>query len=112
MSATRTSVGFFLRKTAVVILLPFAAVDAALFWVTAYQQGMRVAGIFIAELATAEIALWLAAAITRYVQRSTSDRFRAMQDEIEELKERISMLETSDTGEHASSFAPGARFPN
>ena len=41
-----------------------------------------------------EIGVWLLIAFAMFVERRMSSRFTAVQDEIEELKERISHLET------------------
>lgn len=96
MIATRTSFTFSLRKAAQAVLSPFVALDAVVFWVRAYQQGMTLAWRELGEIALVELGAWVLVAFVIYVQRSTNDRFGAMQDEIAELKERISLLETRD----------------
>jgi hypothetical protein len=98
MIATRTSFTFFLGRAVSAVVIPFAVLDAVVFGINAYQHDVATALAQVKELAVLEAGLWLMLAFVMFVQRSTNDRFSVMQDEIEELKERISHLETRGSG--------------
>lgn len=78
------------------MLSPVVALDALVFAVRAYQQGLSVASTEVAEIAVIEVGVWVLVACVIYTQRLTNARFAALQDEIEDLKERISQLETRE----------------
>jgi hypothetical protein len=96
MIATRTSFTFALRKAARAVLSPFVALDAVVFAIRALQQDVSLAWTEVWQIAIVEAGVWVLVACLIYVQRLTNDRFGAMQDEIEDLKERMSVLETHD----------------
>jgi len=90
----RSSFPFFFWKTTRLVLIPLAVLDLLIFAVTALQHGMPTAWATLNQLAFPEIVLWLAITFAAFLQRGVNNRFTALQDEIEELKERISRLET------------------
>jgi hypothetical protein len=90
----RSSFPFLLWKATKLVLIPLAVLDVLLFAVTWSQHGLPTARLQIEQLAFPEIIVWLAMALLMFLQRGVNSRFTAMQDEIEELKERISHLET------------------
>ena len=76
------------------VLIPFVVLDVLLFAITALQHGISAAWNGVKQLAIPEIGVWLIIALAMLLERRVSNRFTAVQDEIEELKERISHLET------------------
>jgi len=92
----RSSFGFVLWRTTRLVLIPIAVFDFLLFAITALQHGIPAASAQIAALAFPEIALWLAITFAIFVERRVNTQFAATRDEIEELKERISRLETRE----------------
>lgn len=90
----RSSFAFFLSKTTKMVLIPFAVLDVLIFAITTMQHGLPAAWTEIKQLAVPEIGVWLIIALAMLLERRVSNRFTAVQDEIEELKERISQLET------------------
>jgi len=94
MTATRTSFRFFLVKAAKVVVIPFVVLDVVAFLGSVHENGFAVAWADLGKLVVLEILLWPALAMLMYRRRAMDDRFSAMQDEIEELKERISRVET------------------
>jgi hypothetical protein len=90
----RSSFGFFLSKTTTLVLFPLAVLTLLLFAITTMQHGVAAARVQLAQLLFPELILWLAITFAMFLERRVSTRFTAMQDEIEELKERISHLET------------------
>lgn len=99
MIATRNSFTFSLRKAGQAVLSPFVALDAVVFVVRAYQQDVSLAWREVWEIAIVEVGVWVLVACAMYMQRLTNARLAVMQDEIEDLKERISQLETRDERE-------------
>lgn len=90
----RSSFAFFLSKTTKMVLIPLAVLDVLIFAITAIQHGLPAAWSELKQLAVPEICVWLVVALVMLLERRVSNRFTAVQDEIEELKERISHLET------------------
>jgi hypothetical protein len=90
----RSSFGFFLWRATKMALIPIAVLDLLLFAITALQHGIPAAWSDIKQLAIPELGVWLVIAFAMFFERRMSSRFTAVQDEIEELKERISHLET------------------
>ena len=90
----RSSFPFSLWRATKLVLIPLAVLGLLLFAVTSTQRGLSAARLQIEQLAFPEIALWLLIACVMFLQRRVNRRFTALQDEIEELKERISHLET------------------
>ena len=90
----RSSFGFVLWKTTKRVLFPIALLDLLLFAITTRQRGLPSAWATLNELAFPEIVLWLAITFAIFVERRVNNQFAALRDEIEELKERISHLET------------------
>ena len=76
------------------VLIPFVVLDVLLFAITMLQHGIPSAWSVIKQLALPELGVWLIIALAMLLERRVSNRFTAVQDEIEELKERISHLET------------------
>jgi hypothetical protein len=90
----RSSFGFFLWRATKLALIPIAVLDLLLFAITALQHGIPAAWSDIKQLAIPELGVWLVIAFAMLLERRVSTRFTAVQDEIEDLKERISHLET------------------
>ena len=76
------------------VLIPFVVLDVLLFAITTMQHGIPAAWTEIKQLAVPELSVWLIIALAMLLERRVSTRFTAVQDEIEELKEQISHLET------------------
>ena len=90
----RSSFGFFLWRATKLALIPIAVLDLLLFAITALQHGIPAAWSDIKQLAIPELGVWLVIAFAMLLERRVSTRFTAVHDEIEDLKERISHLET------------------
>ena len=90
----RSSFAFFLSKTTKMVLIPFAVLDVLIFGITTMQHGIPAAWSELKQLAVPEIGVWLIIAVAMLLERRVNTRFTAVQDELEELKERISHLET------------------
>ena len=90
----RSSFAFFLSKTTKMVLIPFVVLDALIFAFTTMQHGIPAAWTEIKQLAVPELGVWFIITLAMLLERRVSTRFTAVQDEIEELKERISHLET------------------
>ena len=90
----RSSFAFFLLKTTKLVLIPVALLDVLFFGISALQHGLFAAWHEIKQLLIPEIGLWLVVAFAMFLDRRVHRGFTAVQDEIEELKERVSRLET------------------
>jgi len=90
----RSSLGFYLLKTTKLVLVPFAVLDVLIFAIVTMQHGLPAAWNELQQLAVPEVIVWILTAFAMFAERRVSNRFAAVQDEIEELKERISQLET------------------
>ena len=76
------------------VLIPLVVLDVLIFGITTMQHGAPAAWSELKQLAVPELGVWLVIALVMLLERRVSNRFTAVQDEIEELKERISHLET------------------
>lgn len=94
----RSSLSFSLWKTTKLVLIPFAVLDIVIFVISTMQHGFSVAWTDIKQLAVPELGVWLVITFAMLLERRINTRFTAVQEELEELKERISHLETR--GDH------------